>query len=615
MNYQARRSRKQLVISGISKAASLLLIFTLIFSFSLSTTRDAAAQGPCGTSYIVLPGDTVDEIADLCGTSSEAILTINPEITDPDNLYPGQIIRIPEPDIISPTVVAINPACGFPGQEIMVVGSGYPENSDVQLSIGQAGQPTAVIGQVESDQYGRIDTTVDIPDDAQPGTTWIVVSQTQISSAQFISTSNDYYVIERVPDPNSATTYVVQEGDTLRSISVKFNREFVSILQANPQITQPDQLNPGQTIRIPPQESGIAQTGLLPVCGPAETDIQVSGSGFPPFSQIDLSLGQYLVSYELAGAANSSSTGAFQDQLTIPSSAQNMQQWVVVAATSTFPSVLSTSNIFTVTLPNDPRKPELYIVKPGDTLNAIAAEYTRTVASILAVNPQITNPNQLEIGEKIIIPGERETIVISPTSGIPATSIQLLGLGFPPDSPVFLGLAREITEVDDDGNESTVTIVNNLVGVFNTDVNGNLQTGLVIPSSARPGQLWSVIALERNEVNADVIARSNNFTVTAPQPPLQPVISIWPPSGPPGTLISVVGSNYPSMTEIQYSFGEVGLAPYLIRITWTEFNGTFAVDLVIPTTADPGETWILEAGVVGEPGIQAVTPEFSVESP
>ena len=148
-----------------------------------------------------------------------------------------------------------------------------------------------------------------------------------------------------------------------------------------------------------------------------------------------------------------------------------------------------------------------------------------------------------------------------------------------------------------------------------TDVNGNFQTELIIPESARAGQRWSVIALERNEISAEVIAKSNNFVVSAVQPRLQPIITIWPHSGPPRTLLSVVGSNFPSMSEIEYTFGESGATPYLVGNAWTEINGTFAIDLIIPNSADPGEDWLIYAEDVNDPNIQTTSPEFTVEEP
>jgi LysM repeat protein len=48
--------------------------------------------------------------------------------------------------------------------------------------------------------------------------------------------------------------------------------------------------------------------------------------------------------------------------------------------------------------------PMTYTVVAKDTLEKIARKYGVTVADILAVNPQITNPNKIAIGDVIVIP-------------------------------------------------------------------------------------------------------------------------------------------------------------------------------------------------------------------
>jgi LysM repeat protein len=581
----------------------VILCLVLVFNLSANTSRRGVfAQSPCGDTYIVLPGDTIEGIADLCGTTVEAILSINPEISDPDNLYPGQIIRMPDVESVLETIVAIAPICGLPGTNLLVVGSGFPQNTTIQLGIGQKNLEQNRIGEVTSDQFGRIDTSVILPSEAQPGTTWVVTAETQVSNARFIGTSNSFSVIPNAQNPNVGSIYTVEEGDTLRSIAVKFNRDLEALLQANPQLIVQNQLFPGQSIVIPPQDSGTPVTSILPICGPVETEILVDGTGFPPSSSINLSLGEYLVSSEQVGTTTSSSNGTFQAQLTIPVAAQIGEQWVVISGTSSSPIVRSTSNIFIITPPLDPSEPSLYIVKPGDTLNAIAVDHTRTVASILAVNPQINNPNQLEIGEKIIIPGQRETIIISPVSGVPLTTIQVGGLGYQPFSSVTLGLAQD-------------TIIYSIEGAVNTDVNGFFSTQYIIPASAQVGELWTVVSIRSDEKGGEITARSNEFTVTRTQPLLQPILTIWPLAGPPGTSLSVVGNNYSSMSQVRYSFGIEERSPVIISTTWTEINGTFAIDLFIPDDAESGESWIVSAELVENPQISATSPEFLVTGP
>lgn len=50
-----------------------------------------------------------------------------------------------------------------------------------------------------------------------------------------------------------------------------------------------------------------------------------------------------------------------------------------------------------------PGTPDKYIVKAGDTLNAIAGQYGTTADAIIAVNPGV-NPSSLQIGQSITIP-------------------------------------------------------------------------------------------------------------------------------------------------------------------------------------------------------------------
>jgi L,D-transpeptidase ErfK/SrfK len=47
----------------------------------------------------------------------------------------------------------------------------------------------------------------------------------------------------------------------------------------------------------------------------------------------------------------------------------------------------------------------IHIVKPGETLNMIAANYRRTLREILSANPSITNPGMIYPGQGIRIPG------------------------------------------------------------------------------------------------------------------------------------------------------------------------------------------------------------------
>jgi LysM repeat protein len=54
--------------------------------------------------------------------------------------------------------------------------------------------------------------------------------------------------------------------------------------------------------------------------------------------------------------------------------------------------------------PDQPTNLQVYYVKPGDTLGAIAARFNVTVAQIEDVNPYLQNPDNLIVGQELNIP-------------------------------------------------------------------------------------------------------------------------------------------------------------------------------------------------------------------
>ncbi len=58
-------------------------------------------------------------------------------------------------------------------------------------------------------------------------------------------------------------------------------------------------------------------------------------------------------------------------------------------------------------------EPTVYTVAPNDTLSGIAAKFGVTTAALLEANPQIKDPNQIAVGDKITIPPK--TAPASPT--------------------------------------------------------------------------------------------------------------------------------------------------------------------------------------------------------
>lgn len=71
--------------------------------------------------------------------------------------------------------------------------------------------------------------------------------------------------------------YIVQPGDTVTSIALRYNIPPGSLMQFNPQITNPNLIYPGQIILIPLPYASVPQMPVTPTHGPNLPP------NFPPF--------------------------------------------------------------------------------------------------------------------------------------------------------------------------------------------------------------------------------------------------------------------------------------------------------------------------------------------
>jgi len=162
-------------------------------------------------TYIVQAGDTLYKIAQNFNTSVNAILAINPQITNPNLIYPGQTIVIPSNNRECP---------------ILRQGDRGPAVSRLQTLLRIARfDPSAIDGifgprtqaalvafqesQAELERTGVADEE-----------TWVALGA------------------ECVPR-SEVTSYIVRPGDSLFIIATRFNVSIQSILNIN-QITNPN---------------------------------------------------------------------------------------------------------------------------------------------------------------------------------------------------------------------------------------------------------------------------------------------------------------------------------------------------------------------------------------
>lgn len=169
----------------LRKVFAYTLVFTLFMLAFLGTPSIARAGGVCGGTYTAEPGDTVDKLAAMCGTSASAIYAANPGIGA--TLSIGQTLTIPSPNY------------------------------------GVTNTPTPVVDNFYDPLYYY-----------------------------------NYY--SYYPSTNNASTYTVQNGDTIYAISSRYGVSVYELWGANPQIWDINLLYAGQVLYIPASSSSGAAT-------------------------------------------------------------------------------------------------------------------------------------------------------------------------------------------------------------------------------------------------------------------------------------------------------------------------------------------------------------------
>lgn len=178
----------------------------------------ATATGVSGTgqatTYRVQSGDTLGGIARKFGVTTDAIIRLN-ALTNPDVLTIGQELKIP-----APGASAGQATSGQAGEQVYVVSRG-----DTLSSIAQR------FG-VSLAELSRLNNITN-PDQ-------IVVGQKLRIPASSAT----------APAAGQGRTYVVQQGDTLFKIAVRFGVTVAALQSAN-NIADPNKVYPGQVLKIP----------------------------------------------------------------------------------------------------------------------------------------------------------------------------------------------------------------------------------------------------------------------------------------------------------------------------------------------------------------------------
>jgi LysM repeat protein len=243
-----------------------ILVAVLLASFASTSSAFAAPalNGQCGTSVTVVSGDTLRKIADRCGTTIYALRRANPDIGLGNLIYPGQVLQLPgailgtDGDFFIYIIArgdTLRSLANRFGTTIDALRAANPDITNVnviyegqllKVYVNTPPPPTnpppppsggiyyAVKGDTLRKIAAKFNTTVDA----------ILRLNPQIYNPNLI------YVGQAIAIPSQAMTHIVQRGETLRIIAGKYGTTVDAILALNPGIKNPNLIYVGQVVVV-----------------------------------------------------------------------------------------------------------------------------------------------------------------------------------------------------------------------------------------------------------------------------------------------------------------------------------------------------------------------------
>lgn len=172
------------------------------------------------------------------------------------------------------------------------------------------------------------------------------------------------------------SSVTVVKGDTLRKIAERCGTTVSALLRANPEIGNGNLIYPNQVLQLPGTILGTDGGYFIYIVARGDT-LKGLATRFG-----------VTVDSLLAWNPDIKNVNLIYE-------GQRLTVWV----TSETP-------------PPPPPSGQTYYVKKGDTLRIIAAKFNTTVDTILKVNPKITNPNLIYVGQAITLPSGLSTYIV-----------------------------------------------------------------------------------------------------------------------------------------------------------------------------------------------------------
>jgi LysM repeat protein len=208
-------------------------ILVLVLSVMLGSATLTSAQNT--TTHIVQPGETLNSIARQYGVTVQAIAFAN-GITNPDLIFAGQVLTIPVVATPTPppgqtsTPTSTTSYTVVSGDTLFSLARRFGTTTATLVALNNLANPDQLsVGQV-----------LKIPAQGQAATSTPVTSGPTATTGPTATGT-----------PSTSITYVVQSGDTLSQIALRFNVTYQQIALLNG-LDNPDVIFAGQTLIIRP---------------------------------------------------------------------------------------------------------------------------------------------------------------------------------------------------------------------------------------------------------------------------------------------------------------------------------------------------------------------------
>jgi len=194
-------------------------LLTLLLTAALGVAAPSQALAQAQTQvHTVQPGETVQDIANAYGLRSVTIMAAN-ALSNPDLLHVGQSLVIPPVDGVLHTVKS--------GETLAAIADQYSVTTTDLVSAN----------------------TLDSADDLSVDEVLVVPGASLAEHAVQASASQAEATVPAVREHPTSETYVVQDGDTLRSIAESFHLDILSLVAMNA-IDNPDVIRPGSRLQV-----------------------------------------------------------------------------------------------------------------------------------------------------------------------------------------------------------------------------------------------------------------------------------------------------------------------------------------------------------------------------